>query len=75
MACLLNIPFFFSDVCVHGDTRLVSIISSQPLGRVEVCLSGVWSSVCGSNWDTVDATVFCRQLGYTSDCEYYVRLL
>ncbi len=56
-----------SDVCAHGDTRLVPIISLEALGRVEVCLSGAWSSICGSNWDTSDAAVVCRQLGYTEN--------
>ena len=61
---------FNSDVCSHGDIRLVPISSSQALGRVEVCLSGVWSSVCGVDWDVADATVVCRQLGFTSNGAY-----
>ena len=33
-------------------------------GTVEVCLDGVWVPVCSDQWDTPDATVVCRQLGY-----------
>lgn len=39
---------------------------TEEWGRVEVCLSGVWSSICGSNWSIEEATVVCRQLGYAS---------
>ena len=49
--------------CTDGDVRLVDGSLDQE-GRVEVCVNGVWGSVCGHGWSSSDGRVVCKQLGY-----------
>ena len=53
-----------SSLCIDGSVRLVNGSIYQE-GRVEVSVDGVWGSVCSSGWDTTDAKVICKQLGYS----------
>ena len=53
----------FTTACNHGSVRLRGGTYSYE-GRVEVCVSGVWGSVCDDGWGVADAKVACRKVGY-----------
>ena len=53
-------------VCsIDWEMRLVNGGSSLE-GRLEVCLNGVWGTICDQSWDDNDAGVACSQMGYSA---------
>ena len=37
-------------------------------GKVVICYNRRWGTVCSYYWDTVEAGIVCRQLGFESIC-------
>ena len=57
--------------CNDTDIRVVGgrVSVNETFGRVEICFSGIWGTVCDDSWDNREAAVVCRQLGLSSEGE------
>ena len=63
-----------SDVCSkHGDVRLVNGAGPYE-GRVEICYSGEWKTVCDDYWSSYMASIVCAQLNYPPQGECTIRI-
>ena len=64
--------------CVEGNVEVSDVGISQillaasggRLGRVEVCVNGSRVGISGDSWDNEEASVLCRQLGFSQYGEY-----
>ena len=59
--------------CTNGDIRLRGSANTYE-GRVEICNNNAWGTVCDDLWGTPDASVACRQLGFSSTGTYLCKL-
>ncbi len=78
----MSYKFHNSGMCDEGEVRLIvgdensyyrgdtqsHIYDKNGLvaGRVEICLEGRYGTVCDDSWDNQDASVLCRQMGFSS---------
>ena len=65
----LAISTLLDPPCSVGDIRLAGG-RDRTEGKVKLCRNGVWGTVCdGGYWDSLDATVVCRQLCFQHESE------
>ena len=65
---ILPIIIIIALFCEERGLRLVGG-SRDGDGTVEICLNETWGTVCSNNWDQIDSTVVCKQLGYSDKGE------
>ena len=60
-----------SSNCTHGNLRIAARVDDTTAlsseGRLEVCVNGVWGTICDTRFSRLDAQVACNQLGYDND--------
>jgi deleted-in-malignant-brain-tumors protein 1 len=63
-SCSIHVvKLYCQEPCVTGSVRLRGGLYH---GQVQVCIGGVWGSICRNDyWDNNDASVICRQLGFS----------
>jgi len=57
--------------CANNTLRLAGSSNGYE-GRVELCRNNVWGTICDDGWQTLDASVACRQLGFSPTGMSYV---
>ncbi len=58
-----NVDSFYEGLTDYNDAYYDK--DGLTSGRVEVCVSGRYGSVCHNPWTEMDASVVCKQLGFS----------
>jgi len=43
-------------------------------GRVEICIGEQWGTVCDDFWGETDASVVCKEMGYSQNGQFAFQL-
>lgn len=60
----LKLDYILTDKCINGDIKL-SGSGYSSVGMINVCVNGVWGTICNTGFDDADASVACAQLGFS----------
>ena len=57
MIMFSNLYLELYDLCAHGHVRITNF-------GIEICINLNWGPICSEKFSEIEATVFCRQLGF-----------
>ena len=62
---------YAADEGICSDEGRIRLVGGQTQfeGRVEICLDGVWGTVCDDSWHITASEVVCRQIEIQSGYE------
>ncbi|CAG2232257.1 unnamed protein product [Mytilus edulis] len=61
----------YLEIYHSGDLRIIGG-SQENKGRLEILYNDTWGTVCDDDFDNIDASVACRQLGYWSTSKHVI---
>ena len=59
-----TVIFFLTGPCESGRVRLANGYPASR-GVLEICVNGKFATVCADQWDNTDASIVCKELGYS----------
>lgn len=59
---------YYSELNPQPDAYYID--GSLSVGRIELCLEGMWNPVCQDFWTDTEASVACSQLGFSRHGEW-----
>ena len=63
---VIMIKLLVIDPCNESDGIRLTQVESEVIGRLEMCSSGIWGTVCGNGATDDVATVACRELNHAA---------